>query len=113
VRKLLSVLMLSIVGVLPALAHEGHDHKVMGTVSMIHDNHLEVTDAEGKTVLVNLNEKTKILRGKTAAKAVDIASGEKVVVIYQQVKDKAGKEESIAKEVRLGSPAATQSIAKQ
>jgi hypothetical protein len=80
---------------------------------MIHDNHLEVTDAEGKTVLVNLNEKTKILRGKTAAKAVDIASGEKVVVIYQQVKDKAGKEASIAKEVRLGSPAATQSIAKQ
>jgi hypothetical protein len=71
-----------------------------------HGYGLEVTDAEGKAVLVNLNEKTKVLRGKTAAKAVDIASGEKVVVIYQQVKGKAGKEQSIAKEVRLGPVAA-------
>lgn len=104
--KFLTRLVLFLVAALPVMAHEGHDHKVMGTVSTIHENHLEVTDAEGKAVLVNLNEKTKILRGKTAAKAADIASGEKVVVIYQQVKDKAGKEQSIAKEVRLGPPAA-------
>lgn len=34
------------------LAHEGHEHKIMGTVSMVHENHLEVKAADGKTVML-------------------------------------------------------------
>lgn len=83
-------------------AHEGHDHKVMGTVSMIHENHLEVKDKDGKTVTVTLNEKTKILRGKQKATKAEIKEGERIVVTY------VSKEKTfVAREVRLGAKAAT------
>jgi hypothetical protein len=39
-----------------ARAHEGHPHKVMGTVTMRHENHLEVKATDGKTSTVTLTE---------------------------------------------------------
>jgi hypothetical protein len=90
-----------------ARAHEGHVHKVMGTVSMRHENHLEVTTTDGKTSMITLNDKTKILRGKVKVKADDIKTGERVVVSATETKDKDGKTTMIAKEVRL--PAAVAS----
>ena len=47
------------------LAHGGHTHKVMGTVSSVQGNHLMVKTADGKTAMVMLDAKTKITRGKT------------------------------------------------
>ena len=79
------------------LAHEGHDHKVMGTVARIQDSQLEVKGTDGKTVSVTLNDQTKILRGKQKAEKTEIKEGERVVVIYITSKDKT----SVAKEVRL------------
>jgi translation initiation factor IF-1 len=84
------------------LAHEGHAHKVMGTVSTLHENHLEVKATDGKTSTITLNEKTKVLRGKTKVKLDDISPGERVVVTATQTKDKDGKVTMIATEVRLG-----------
>ena len=40
-------------------AHEGHDHKIMGTVAAVHDNKIDVKAADGKVTTVNLSEKTK------------------------------------------------------
>jgi hypothetical protein len=34
------------------LAHEGHAHKVMGTVSTLYENHLEVKATDGKTTMI-------------------------------------------------------------
>jgi hypothetical protein len=34
----------------------------MGTVSAIHENHLEVKTTDGKTVAFTLSEKTKLLK---------------------------------------------------
>lgn len=86
-----------------ALAHEGHDHRVMGTVSAIHQNHLEVkAAADGKATTVTINEKTRILRGKAVVAREAIKVGERVVVTYAQEKDGAGKDALIAKEIRLG-----------
>jgi hypothetical protein len=79
------------------LAHEGHDHKVMGTVAKIQESQLEVKATDGKTVTVTLNDQTKILRGKQKTAKTDIKEGERVVVIYNTAKDK----RSVAKEVRL------------
>lgn len=61
-------------------AHEGHAHKVMGTVTMAGADHLMVKTADGKDETIALNAKTKITRGKVALKAVDLKAGTRVVV---------------------------------
>lgn len=63
----------------PTWAHEGHSEKVMGTVSSIQDNHVMVKTTAGKTVMVMLDAKTKITRGKTVLKAADVKVGDRVV----------------------------------
>jgi len=84
-----------------AIAHEGHAHKMMGTVATVNDHRLEVKAADGKTAAVTLNEKTKILRGKVSARLQDIKAGERVVVTAMEQKGADGKAEMIASEVRL------------
>ena len=66
---------------LPAVtwAHEGHSEKVMGTVSSMQDNHVMVKTTAGKTVMVMLDAKTTITRGKTILKAADVKVGDRVV----------------------------------
>jgi hypothetical protein len=90
-----------------ALAHEGHAHKVMGTVTALHENHLEVKATDGKTSMITLNEKTKILREKTKVGVAEIKPGERVVVTAIQTKGRDGKVTMIATEVRLGAANAT------
>jgi len=85
-----------------ALAHPGHAHKVMGTVTTLDENHLEVTATDGKTSTITLNEKTKILRGKARVKADDIKTGERVIVTAMETKGKDGTTTMVATEVRLG-----------
>jgi len=86
-------------------AHEGHAHKMMGTVATVNDHRLEVKAADGKTAAVTLNEKTKILRGKVSARLQDIKAGERVVVTAREKKGPDGKAEMIASEVRLADAA--------
>lgn len=87
-------------------AHPGHAHKVLGVVSVIHENHLEVKDADGKTTTFTLTDKTRIRRGKTVVKAADIKAGDRVVVVAEESKDKAGKTTMNVVEVQLGTNAA-------
>ena len=63
-----------------AWAHEGHSEKVMGTVSTVDGNHVMVKTTANKTVMVMLDAKTKITRGKTASKAADVKVGDRVVI---------------------------------
>ena len=85
------------------LAHEGHDHNIMGTVALLHENHLEVKSAkDGKAVTVTLADKTKFVRDKAPAKRDELQVGMRVVVTYAQEKDPSGREILAAKEVRLG-----------
>jgi hypothetical protein len=89
-------------------AHEGHPHKVMGTVAAVRDNQLEVTAIDGKKSTIALNEKTKIVRGKKSKiPPADIKPGERVVVTALQTKAKDGKTSMVATEVKL--PEATAS----
>lgn len=84
------------------LAHEGHDHKVLGVVAALHENHLQVKDKADKTHTITLNTTTKIVRGKTKLAATDIKVGDRVVVNVGN-----GKEPLVAKEVQLGAVATT------
>jgi hypothetical protein len=97
---------------MPVAAHEGHAHKTMGVVSMIHENHLEVTDLKDKKTTFTLDARTKIVRGRSALKPGDIKVGERVVVTYQEAKDKAGKVTTVVKQVQVGVTPATTSPAR-
>jgi len=83
-------------------AHEGHEHTTLGTVSMIHDTHLEVKDVDGKTATFMLDKDTKVLRGTDVAARANITVGARVAVVSEEMKDAGGKTMVMAKEVRLG-----------
>jgi len=87
------------------LAHPGHEHKVMGTVAVVHQNHIEVKATDGKTSMFTMNEKTRVIRGNAKVNADAIKIGERVVVTAIETKDKDGKVLMIANEVRLAAEA--------
>src|SRR5687767_5467532 len=78
------------------LAHEGHVHKVMGTVTTLHEDQLEVKASNGKTWMITLNVKTKVLRGKTKVTPQDMKPGERVLVTATETKGKDGRLTMIA-----------------
>jgi hypothetical protein len=83
-------------------AHGGHAHKVMGTVSSVDGQNFMVKTTDGKTVMVMMDAKTKITRGKAKAAAADLKVGERIVA--------EGAEEKamiMATSVQLAAPAAT------
>ena len=94
-------------------AHEGHAHKTVGTVSAIHENHLEVKDVKGKLTTFALAPTTKIRRAKAKAAAGDIKVGDRVVVTTRETKDKAGKVLVNVVDVQIGVPAAVSTAKKQ
>jgi hypothetical protein len=105
-RTLLSTLAVLALPVLCA-AHPGHSHKVMGVVSMIHENHLEVKDAKGQASTFTLDDKTRVRRGKAILKAADIKVGDRAIVVYAESKDeKTGKTSVTVTEVQLGTATA-------
>lgn len=90
-----------------ARAHEGHEHKVMGTVTMAAADHVMVKDTDGKDVTVYLKTDTKIVRGKTNVKAADIKTNMRVVITAVTEKDK-DREKMVAKSIQLGEATAAQ-----
>ena len=86
-----------------ALAHPGHDHKVLGTVTMAAADHVMLKDKDGKDVTVQINADTKVLQAKKAMKVEDIKSGMRIVVTAVTVKDK-DAEKLVAKLIELGPP---------
>lgn len=81
-RRAAVILSLMAAAALPGLAHEGHAHKVMGTVTQIHVEavtHVEVQTTEGKTVVLTCDDKTKFLKGKAAATLKDVQVGSRIV----------------------------------
>lgn len=93
---------LLLAAITPAIAHEGHDHKVMGVVTTIHENHLELKDTKGKVTSHTIGATTKITRGKVKLAAADIKVGDRVVVTTRETKDKAGKAVINVVSIQLG-----------
>ena len=92
-----------------ARAHEGHDHTVMGTVSSIDGTNLMVKTADGKTVMVMMDAKTKVTQGKAKLELSAIKIGDRVGA--------AGPEDKamiMAETVKVGvAPAAAKPVAKK
>ena len=89
-------------------AHEGHDHKIMGTLAAVHETSVDVKATDGKQSTITLNEKTKILRGTTAVKLADLKAGDRVVVTATG----GGKDPFVAKEIKVGAATAAKATAK-
>lgn len=95
-------------------AHEGHDHKVLGIVTVIHENHLEVKDTKGKVTKHLISATTKIRKDKSKASAADIKVGDRVVVTTRETKDKDGKVVVNVVDVQIGAaPVATKTSVKK
>lgn len=84
---LLTLAVLALGSSAPLLAHEGHDHKVMGTVTMAASDHVMLKDRDGKDVVVKVTKDTKV-RAKPALKVEEIKPGTRVVVTAVEAKDK-------------------------
>jgi hypothetical protein len=93
----LITLTLALVVTAIAVAHEGHDHKVMGTISSIAGNNLMVKTTDGKTMMVMLDAKSKITRGKTTVAASELKVGDRIVATGPEE-----KEMVTAKTVQIG-----------
>jgi hypothetical protein len=68
-------------------AHEGHEHKVMGIVTMAAVDHVMLKDKDGKDVTVKITKATKV-KAKPALKAEEIKAGTRVVITAVEQKDK-------------------------
>ena len=73
--------MLALIAMVPsaAAAHEGHAHKVMGTVTSVQGTNLMVKGTDGKSVMVMLDAKTKITQGKIKIDPSALKVGDRVV----------------------------------
>jgi hypothetical protein len=84
-------------------AHKGHDHMLMGVLTMVGPDHVMVKVTDPKTKqdsvkTVATTKTTKILRGMpgTPAKSTDLTTGSRVVVNIGE-----GKEPLSAKEIHI------------
>lgn len=69
------------------VAHEGHTHKVMGTVTMAIADHVMLKDKADKEVTIKVTKATKV-KAKPAIKVEEIKPGTRVVVTTVEQKDK-------------------------
>lgn len=89
----------------PALdAHPGHEHKIMGTVTMAAADHVMLKDKDGKDATVTIDKNTKFLRAKKAMKAADLKVGMRIVVTAVTDED---DDKLVAKAIELGPDPAT------
>lgn len=104
IRRLILGLMAACVMTVPVLAHPGHEHKLLGTVSMAAPDHVMVKDKDGKDQTVQINAATKFVRAKKAMKAEDMKVGMRVVITAATDED---DDKLIALSIELGPAPAT------
>jgi hypothetical protein len=83
------------------LAHQGHDHKVLGTVTMAAADHVMLKDRNGKDVIVKVTKATTV-KAKPALRVEQIKPGTRVVITAVEEKDKS----MTAKSIEVGAVAA-------
>lgn len=96
---LLAAVML-VLGARGAWAHDGHSHKITGTVTALNGNDLQVKTTAGKTVSIAINDKTTVTRQKKTVELAEVQVGRRVVVDVGN-----GKTPLIAKAIEIGAAA--------
>lgn len=102
-RDFVTALALAAAPLTSAFAHEGHDHKLLGTITEVAADRLVVrATKDGAVSSIALVATTKITRGKTKLSAGDLKVGDRVVVNIGS-----GKAPLTAKAVQVGAAATT------
>jgi len=104
-RRLFLVICAATLLVAPLRAHEGHEHRILGTVTMAAADHVMLKDKAGKEHTVYITDATKVLREKKPVAVADIKSGMRVVVTAIAEK-KDNVERMRAKQIDLGAMSA-------
>lgn len=98
---LFAVLAISLLVPAVSMAHPGHEHKTMGTISAIDGAKLVVKSTEGKDATFELTPATVFKSGTKKGAQADLKAGMRVVVLT------AGETEHKAKEVQYSAAATT------
>lgn len=101
IASFVAVAVLTLGSATQVLAHEGHDHKVMGTVTMAATDHVMLKDKDGKDVMVKVTKDTTV-KSKTAMKVEQLQPGTRIVITATEGKDKS----MTAKSIEVGAAAA-------
>jgi hypothetical protein len=84
-----------------ALAHDGHIHTVMGTVTAVDQKHVEIKTPSGEVLSIALNEKTTFVRAKKKIDPAELTVGKRVVIGIGN-----GEDPLIAGEIQIGAASA-------
>jgi multidrug efflux pump subunit AcrA (membrane-fusion protein) len=79
-QLLFAVLALSLLVPALPMAHPGHDHKLMGTVSSIDKNKISMKTTEGKDATFEVTPTTNFKNGSKKGLQSDLKVGMRVVV---------------------------------
>ncbi len=80
-----------------AVAHDGHIHRIMGTVTARDANHIEVKTPSGENLSIALTPKTTATRDKRKVPLSEVQIGRRVVVAIGN-----GEDPLMAGEIQVG-----------
>ena len=83
--------------VLSAVAHDGHDHIVMGTVIAVDAKRLELKTPSSEVLSITITAKTTFVRDKKKVAAREVQPGRRAVVNIGN-----GEDPLIAREIQIG-----------
>jgi hypothetical protein len=86
-----------------AVAHDGHAHKIMGTVTARDDKHVQVKTPSGENLSIAINAKTVVTRGKRKVGLPEVHVGGRVVVDIGN-----GEDPLIARGIQVGATRMTE-----
>ncbi len=96
-RQVAGIVLALVMATGTVVGHEGHEHKILGTVTMAAADHVMLKTKEGKEVTVKVNADTKVTKSKESLKVEDLKAGSRIVVVA------VGKEEPYtAKTIQVG-----------
>ena len=85
------------VSLAPALAHDGHTHRIMGTITAVDGKHMDVKTPRGEVLSIQINDKTLVTRAKRKIALDQVKKGGRVVVDIGN-----GEDPLIAREIQVG-----------
>ena len=96
-RAVAAAFVFLLMSITPALAHDGHVHRIMGTVTAVDGKHMDVKTPSGEVLSIQINDKTQVTRAKRKIALDQVKKGGRVVVDIGN-----GEDPLIAREIQVG-----------